>query len=332
MDLNTTTIINQLAQRQQLLMRLLKIESNANLLDIDHFTTSSNTQDNSLGLLDNSLGLLSVLSANVIGSNSEASKLNSIELSNHAKSTQALLKLEECLCKMREQNLKDMEINKLPSLILPTAINTSHDSNVANASNNKANTTTPAIGSSLTRMNRNRQSITSYQNSNGDMLSNAATTVDLSEDEQINYYEDEYEDEVNEGSQEGLLSVSGQLKTSTGSDRTIVTMPSNSLYLNKSSDLNKSNNSDADDEEDGQANKISHLRNSTNNYEELSDEEGQVDEDDDIEHDEIEDYDEEDDDEIDDDEEEPVEHNNEPVYELDKTDSAKSFPKNVSFK
>jgi len=97
--------------------------------------------------------------------------------SNRTQNTKLLQKLEESLKKLHDE-AADSANTKLPSLILPTnGLEVSqHESLV------------PAIGEEV--RNRNRHSFVSYNRSSEP---NTATTIDLSEDEQINYYDDEEE-------------------------------------------------------------------------------------------------------------------------------------------
>jgi len=171
---STSLILTELAHRQQLLIKLLRAELPEANPDEDRsllFTNSSNQ-------LDNSIGLLNTLSLNL--NNFDAKKLAPTDLSVHVQNTKLLQKLEESLKKLRDSTEMG-SANKLPSLILPTNGLEMHESII------------PSIGSEV--RNRNRHSFVSYNRSSEP---NTATTIDLSEDEQINYYDDEEEDELEE--------------------------------------------------------------------------------------------------------------------------------------
>ncbi len=120
--------------------------------------------------------------------------------SNWIQNTKLLQKLEESLKKLHDE-AADSANTKLPSLILPTnGLEVSqHESLV------------PAIGEEV--RNRNRHSFVSYNRSSEP---NTATTIDLSEDEQINYYDDEEEEEDDGG--EGSRNNESELRRSEASD------------------------------------------------------------------------------------------------------------------
>lgn len=173
---STNSILNELTNRQQLLIRLVKLEAP----DINPTEDTSLLFTNSSNLLENSISLLNTLSMNL--NNIDTKKLSPQDLAAQIQNTKLLLKLEDSLNKLRDENSSENANNKLPSLILP---NTELDSL-------QSDTAMPAIGSDITRTNRtNRHSFVSYRNSEP----NTATTIDLSEDEQINYYDDEEIDE-----------------------------------------------------------------------------------------------------------------------------------------
>lgn len=132
------------------------------------------------------------------------------------------MKLEDCLNKLRDET-NSSDISKLPSLILPTSELESLQIPTVQ--------THPAIGSDVTRcLHRNRPSFNAYRNSEP----NTATTQDLSEDEQINYYDDE---DIEDDDHVQDCTIDSKTNDS-------VSKNSNSLNL-------KPNSSDADDESEG---------------------------------------------------------------------------------
>lgn len=162
------------------------------------------------------------------------------------------MKLEDCLNKLRDET-NSSDISKLPSLILPTSELESLQIPTVQ--------THPAIGSDVTRcLHRNRPSFNAYRNSEP----NTATTQDLSEDEQINYYDDEDIDDEDELDNDHVQDCTIDSKTNDS-----VSKNSNSLNL-------KPNSSDADDESEGRQ----LTEENQNNSDEDEDEEDEDDEED----------------------------------------------------
>lgn len=178
----TTRILAELSNRQQILIKLLKQESpEANETEDTSllFTNSSNE-------LENSILHLNTLSLNL--NNVDAKKITSNDLATQLQNTKILMKLEESLNKLRVESSADA--SKLPSLILPTS--------ECDSFQNNSTQIHPAIGSDVTRLNRSRQSVVAYNRHSEPLTS---TTQDLSEDEQINYYDDGVdEDEIDDSS------------------------------------------------------------------------------------------------------------------------------------
>ena len=135
---------------------------------------------NSTNELENSILHLNTLSLNI--NNVDGKKITSNDLAAQIQNNKILMKLEESLNKLRLESSADA--SKLPSLILPTS--------ECDSFQNNSTESHPVIGSNITRMSRNRQAVVTYNRHSEPLTS---TTQDLSEDEQINYYDDEGVDE-----------------------------------------------------------------------------------------------------------------------------------------
>lgn len=167
LEKNTADILALLKTRHELLTQLRS--DSAKSQDLTIYDAEST---NSKVLINNSIGLLNTMTINLIGS----SDTSTISNSQHANSIQILIKLEEYLNKLN-RNLNESSA-KLPDL-------KSTMSSIAKKQ--------PSIGSSLSRVSRDFSN--HLIDSVADAVSTTTTselTADLSEDEQINYY-DEYD-------------------------------------------------------------------------------------------------------------------------------------------
>jgi Rho guanine nucleotide exchange factor 12 len=167
LEKNTADILSLLKSRHELLIQIRSDSAKNSELSL----FDNNESTNSKVLISSSIGLLNTMTANLLGSSESMSN------SQHANSIQIIVKLEEYLNKLN-RNLNESSA-KLPDL----------KSTMSTSITKKQ----PSIGSSLSRVSRDFSN--NLTDSVADAVSTTTTselTADLSEDEQINYY-DEYD-------------------------------------------------------------------------------------------------------------------------------------------
>ncbi len=169
LELNTNEILNLLKVRHDLLSKILKLNPSPDSLSI--------VETNNKVLINNSIGLVGSVTTNL---------LSESNMSQQAKSIQILIKLEE--------NLKNLNqnMNETPAAATTTASVKLPDlsSTMANISNKK-----PSIIISSNRaaqINNNDLNDCIAADAVSTTTTTSELTADLSEDEQINYY-DEYD-------------------------------------------------------------------------------------------------------------------------------------------
>ena len=218
-------------------------------------TNEELASNNSDELIAYSLGLVGKLIGDLMVSETKSSP--SIDplgyLSIHSKVSLVGAKLEEALMRIRKNQVSSSQVDtslRLPNLKLTTAIDSLDEMEHMPASTSR---TMPNMTAPRRDHRNNAHSISSFAHSelvSSSVISStttSSTTADLSEDEQINYYPEEFETENSKRSPD-----STQRRFSDSSDRTLVVMPTPSkstlvetVILNK---LSQENNLDADDE------------------------------------------------------------------------------------
>jgi len=251
LETNTNEILNLLKVRQDLLFKLLKLNP------ISSSSTDSTTSDsnNSKVIVQNSIGLVNKMTTML---------LTDSNISQQAKSLQIIIKLEEYLKKLN-QNITTNEtvttVAKLPDL----SSTMKKPSIVISTSNNNNRIT-------MNELNNNNN------NNNNDFIAADAVstttttselTADLSEDEQINYYDDyDYNssnDNINNNNENNdSKSIETPLIDNTTTNRRISDC-SNTTLAAKNNKKKSNISEDADDEEDDNYKNMIQINSENNN-------------------------------------------------------------------
>ena len=197
---NTASIKEMLTARQSILEKMLKFNRNVDM-ENEHDNEALNTSES---ILDNSIHILNLLTNNMISDqipNTPTTPVTPSLNTFNTKMVKNLFKLESNLNKLRQNlQIETTNISNLPNLTITASVDTSSQKNESIANITTTPLLTAASSNSVvnTRLNRPLRSCqiveSTYNNpeliSTSSIISTASSNGDLSEDEQINYYDD----------------------------------------------------------------------------------------------------------------------------------------------